>query len=375
MLKHIKKLQPGHALRISEGHITKNWQWYRIPYDGQYSHLSEQELIEHSEEKLRHAVRSQLMSDVPVGAFLSGGVDSSSVVSFMRQAMPEKEINCYCIGFRGDDALDGVAQDLPYAQKAAKHLGVTIHEIVVTPCDLLTKLEELLYCLDEPQADPAPLNALFIAQRARNDGIKVLMSGVGGDDIFAGYRRHMALMYEKYWSWLPFSLRHALAQKMTTWENDRHALILKFKKVFAYAQLDDEQRLLSYFKWSHDSLRWEILSDDLKAELKDFAVETPLRESLKEIPQDHSPLHRMLYLEAKHFLADHNLNYTDKTSMKYGVEVRVPLLDQDLLEYAVKIPPWFKQRGRTGKWILKKTMEPFLTHEILYKKKLDSGHR
>jgi asparagine synthase (glutamine-hydrolysing) len=370
MLKEVKKLEPGHALTVREGKIVNNRQWYRVPYDGEYLTLSEDELSLRCKKVLKMAVEKQLMSDVPLGAFLSGGLDSSAVVTMMRQIRPDKEINCYCIGFRGDDVSDGVPLDLPYAQRVARYLGVNVHEIVITPHDLLSKIEELIYCLDEPQADPAPLNALFIAQRARDDGIRVLLSGVGGDDIFAGYRRHRALLYEQYWSWLPLFLRKGLAQKVSQWENDSHPLIRRCKKVFAYADRNAYERLVSYFKWSLDSIRWEILSDDLKEALTDFSVEAPLYASLQQIPKEHNSLNQMLYLDTKHFLADHNLNYTDKTSMKYGVEVRVPLLDTDLVEFASKIPPHFKQKGGTGKAIFKKTMEPFLEHNIIYRKKV-----
>ena len=150
------------------------------------------------------------MSDVPVCAFLSGGLDSSAVVAFARQMIPDQKFDCFTIGFENSTGkFEGFAEDLPYAQKVAKYLGVNLHTITVGS-EMVNRIEEMIYFLDEPQADPAPLNALFISELAREHGIKVLLSGAGGDDIFSGYRRHYALLLEKYWSWFPMAGRKAL---------------------------------------------------------------------------------------------------------------------------------------------------------------------
>lgn len=373
MLKHIKKLPPAHAIIVRGGEIIKEWSWHILPYDGNRLDKSEYEICRELAEKTQKAVDRQLVSDVPVGAFLSGGLDSSAVVAMMRKIMPESEINCYSIGFENTDEMEGSPLDLPYAKKAARHLGVTLHEIVITPEDLIKKLEELLYCLDEPQADPAPISAMFIARRAREDGIKVLLSGAGGDDIFTGYRRHAALVYERYWDWLPIGVKRFIMAEVGKIGNANLPLIRRLKKMFAYADKMPEQRLVSYFKWSTEKLRGEILSKDVKRELENCTVETPLLESLREIPEEQDALNRMLYLEAKHFLADHNLNYIDRTSMRYGVEVRVPLLDTDLVEFAAKIPTSMKQKGRTGKAIFRKAMEPYLPRDVIYRQKTGFG--
>ncbi len=373
MLKHIKKLPPGHALIVQDGKIIKEWKWYKLPYRGNYSNKSEDKICQELAEKIEEAVKRQLVSDVPVGAFLSGGLDSSAVVYMMRKIMPESEINCYSIGFPNVSELSGTPLDLPYAKKVARHVGVNLHEIIITPHELIKKIEEMIYYLDEPQADPASINAMFIAERARKDGIKVLLSGAGGDDIFTGYRRHTALLYEKYWEWFPFVIRRFFSTKIAKYGNENYSWIRRSKKVFAYADRSPEDRLVSYFKWSTDALRWQILSQDLKNQLINSSVELPLLESLKEIPEEQDPLNKMLYLEAKHFLADHNLNYTDKTSMRYGVEVRVPLLDIDLVEYAIRIPTSMKQKGHIGKAIFKKAMEPYLPHDVIYRQKTGFG--
>jgi asparagine synthase (glutamine-hydrolysing) len=373
MLKDVKKLPPGSAVIVSDGRISKLWRWYVLPYDGSHLNYPESEISRLFSEKVEQAVGRQLISDVPVGAFLSGGLDSSTVVAMMRRCAPESAINCYCIDFENEADVEDTPLDLPYARKVAKHLDVNLHKIIIRPEQLIERLEEMIYYLDEPQADPAPVNAMFIAERAREDGIKVLLSGSGGDDIIAGYRRHAALLYEKYWQWFPFVVKKFIANSALKYGDERYAWIRRFKKVFAYADKSPEQRLVSYFKWSTDESRWNILSRQLRNELKEVCVESPLLDSLNEIPMEREALNRMLYLDTRHFLADHNLNYVDKTAMRYGVEVRVPLLDIDLVEFAARIPVSMKQYGRTGKYILKKAMEPYLLPEVIHRRKTGFG--
>jgi asparagine synthase (glutamine-hydrolysing) len=237
----------------------------------------------------------------------------------------------------------------------------------------------MLYYLDEPQADPAPINALLIAEQARRDGIKVLLSGAGGDDIFSGYRRHWAIHAERYWGWMPRAIRRGLAMSARSMAGSRTLagmqipLMRRGVKMFSYADLPADERLASYFWWSGDALRRSLYSSALSDRLRTVDTSAPLLESLRRIPDERSPLNRMLYLEAKHFLADHNLNYTDKMGMAVGVEVRVPFLDLDLVEFATRIPPAMKQRGRVGKAILKKAMQPDLPHDVIYRPKSGFG--
>lgn len=372
MLREVKKLPPGEALIIKDGQIRKKWRWYQFPYNGERFNNSENEICLELAKKVKSAVKRQLVSDVPIGAFLSGGLDSSAVVAMMRQIMPEDEIKCYSIGFENAQTLEGSPLDLPYARKAARHLGVNLQEIFISPDDLIKEIKELLFYLDEPQADPAPINAMIIARKAREDGIKVLLSGAGGDDIFTGYRRHLALTCEKYWSWLPLFTRQWL-KKFFENSSEFCPLMRRLKKTFAYADRNPRERLVSYFKWSPENIRWPLLSNELKNNLHKYAAEITLLQSLEEIPREKEALNQMLYLEARHFLADHNLNYTDKTSMKSGVEVRVPLLDINLVEFAAKIPTQMKQNGRLGKAIFKKAMEPYLPKDIIYREKTSFG--
>lgn len=379
MLEHVNKLEPGNALIIRNGTIHKKFVYYDLPYGQQPLNAPEEEIAKQLAVKVETAVNRQLVSDVPVGAFLSGGLDSSAIVAMMRKLRPDESINCYTIGFADSGPVEGNPADLPYARLVAKHLHINLHEIIVQP-DMIDNLERMLFYLDEPQADPAPINALLIAERARNDGVKVLMSGAGGDDIFSGYRRHWAIQNEHLVS-LPKGLRRILGS------TSRAAIegmfpngfmsnhqFRRVAKACSYVDVDNiDERMINYFHWSTKKTRHSLYSADLAAKLLNASASTPLLHSLSNIPLEKYKLNRLLYLEAKYFLADHNLNYTDKVAMASGVEVRVPLIDPELVSFAASIPVAMKQKERIGKAIFKKSMEPYLPHDVIYRPKSGFG--
>jgi asparagine synthase (glutamine-hydrolysing) len=322
-------------------------------------------------------VRRQLIADVPVGAFLSGGLDSSSIVAMMRREWPDRSITCFSIRFADGVDTEGNPADLPYARQVARHLGVDLEEVLVEP-SAIDRLEEMVNLLDEPQADPAPINALLISERARAMGIPVLLSGAGGDDIFSGYRRHWALSFEKRWAWLPHGLRRGM-QRLAAANASGHGRgqsnvhLRRLAKMFAYAGDSAARRLVSYYWWSTEEVRRTLYTQDFSREVAHTDTAEPLLESLRLIPREHDPLQRMLFLDTRHFLADHNLNYTDRAGMAVGVEVRVPLLDLDVVKFAAHVPAHLKQRGRVGKAIFKQAMEPYLPHAVIYRPKSGFG--
>ena len=374
----VRKLPPGRAMVVREGRIARQWAYYDIPYGRPLLGQSMDALAHELHARLESAVRRQLIADVPVGAFLSGGLDSSTIVSMVRRAEPQRAITCYCIGFAGNDSVEGNPADLPYATQVAKHLGVRLNALQIQP-GVIDQLERMLYFLDEPQADAAPINAMLIAEQARHDGIPVLLSGAGGDDVFSGYRRHLAVRMERMWGWLPTFVRTGIGSTARAIGSGYNVGGMRFHtprrvlKALAFADFGEDERTASYFWWSADAVRRQLYSPAVAAATAGLTASTPLVESLQRIPEEHDPLNRMLYLEAKHFLADHNLNYTDKMGMASGVEIRVPLLDIDLVDFATRIPPSFKQRGLTGKAILKRAMEPDLPRSVIYRKKSGFG--
>ncbi len=370
-LSSVLKLEPGMAMTVKDGRVTQHWRHYELPGGHGQRSLSVADAVEMVREAVATAVERQMVADVPVGAFLSGGLDSSAVAAFARHHGRER-LQCFTIGYRGDaGGADGMTEDLPYARRVAAHLDVDLHTVTVGP-EIVDCLEKMVHHLDEPQADPAALNVLFISQLARDNGIKVLLSGAGGDDIFTGYRRHYALAQERWWSWWPRSARVVLARASSALPASS-ALGRRVRKAFEYAALDRDERLVSYFFWLPPGRMRQLLAPDLRAQVDAMAVMAPMQETLHTLPASATDLDRMLRLEQQFFLADHNLNYTDKMSMACGVEVRVPLLDPDLLTLAASLPDNFKQHGNVGKWIFKKAMEPYLPHDVIYRPKTGFG--
>jgi asparagine synthase (glutamine-hydrolysing) len=310
-----------------------------------------------------------MVADVPLGAFLSGGLDSSAVVAFAKEV--NADIRCFSIETRGKQD-QGVIDDLPYAKRVAKHLNVPLDVVTIESHKMAEDLESMVIQLDEPLADPAALNVLYISQLAREQGIKVLLSGAGGDDLFTGYRRHYAIQLERYWSWLPTSIRTRLV-KATKDLNVNSSIQRRITKMFNGAGLDSRDRLINYFRWSNDSVLQSLYSPAFHQQLSGSNSNQVMQDFLEPILTSASPLDQMLALEQRFFLADHNLNYTDKMSMAAGVEVRVPFLDLDLVDFASHIPNKFKQRGSVGKWALKKAMEPYLPKEVIYRPKTGFG--
>jgi len=372
MLQDIKKLEPGTAMRVERGVITRKWTFYDLPYDQATVPMPVEEAAELVRDQVQLAVDRQMMSDVPVGALLSGGLDSSSVVACAARGGGGRSLDCFPIGFK-DKAfkVEGSAEDLPYAERVAEHLGLDLRTIYVGP-EMAEELQRMIYYLDEPQADFAAINTYFICRLAREHGIKVLLSGAGGDDIFTGYRRHRAMELEWRWSWMPRFARRALKQVSSRLPSSS-ANTRRIAKAFSYADLDGDERLASYFHWIEPPLLDSLYSPAMRAEVDPLPFSEPLMQSLGRVPKDIDELNRMLYLDCKHFLADHNLNYFDKMSMATGVEVRVPLLDPDLVSLAARIPVAYKQHGGEGKWIFKAAMEPLLPREVIYRPKAGFG--
>ena len=369
-LKSVRKVLPGEAMIVSSGHIERQWLWYQSPvFNRKYRTLSTSDSINGTAHNLRKAVHRQMVSDVPLGAFLSGGLDSSAVVAFACEKNPD--IRCFTID-AADGQEDGFADDLPYAKRVAKYLGVSLDIISINSNQMADNFESMVAQLDEPLADPAPLNVIYISKLARKNGIKVLLSGVGGDDLFTGYRRHHAVQLEKYWKWLPQSFKEGL-ENITKKLNLDKPRWRRVAKLFNGASMSGDESLINYFRWNGDSILQPLYTTEFRDQLNNSAASEPMLDFLKPLSSSVSPLERMLELEKRFFLADHNLIYTDKMSMAAGVEVRVPFLDIELVKFAAQIPIKYKQNGMVGKWVLKKAMEPYLPNDVIYRPKTGFG--
>jgi asparagine synthase (glutamine-hydrolysing) len=369
-LKAVRKLGPGEAIWVRAGLVERRWTWYQLPvFKGVFADLDKNAALAGTKSYLRQAVQRQMAADVQVGAFLSGGLDSSSIVAFAREVNPD--IHCFTIdSVSGQEK--GMTEDLPYARRVAKHLGVPLEVVSIDAKNIAYDLERMVAQLDEPLADPAPLNVLYISQLARQQGIKVLLSGAGGDDLFTGYRRHRAVQAERYWEWLPYELRKGL-QHISGSMDQRRALTRRLAKLFGGADLEGDDRLVEYYRWAREADLLALYTHETRSALGIELATKPMLDFIQPLSARVEPLDKMLALEQRFFLTDHNLNYTDKMSMAVGVEVRVPFLDLDLVDFAARIPLKFKQAGSEGKWILKKAMEPYLPNDVIYRPKSGFG--
>lgn len=364
--KEYKKLLPGHLIKgnlkkIKTLSITR---YYSIPFSGNYfNNKTEDKLVRMLESKLLKAIERQMLSDVPIGFFLSGGLDSSLLVAMARKINPKKKINCYTIN---SESLDGFTNDLFYARKVAKYLNVDL-KIVNAKSDILKDFDKVIYYLDEPQSDPAAINVYNICKAARDDGIKVLISGTGGDDVFSGYRRHRAIRIHQFIDMLPLPLLK-LIKKISIHINVSNSLSRRIKKLIYNIELKRNERILGLYSWIDKDILKKLFIND-----NDYDCFIYFKELEKLIKEEPSELNKMLFWDLNTFLVDHNLNYTDKLGMASGVEVRVPYLDIDLVEFSTKIPPSLKLKGNTTKYLLKRVAEKYLPNEVIYRPKTGFG--
>ena len=372
--ENIKKLLPGTFLKfiIDKHDNVKPLQFYRLINPIQKSIKSEAQLIDELEIHLLKAVERQMLSDVPVGFFLSGGLDSSLLVAMARKLHPELEMKCFTIDVGDKNAsTEGFVDDLFYAKNVADYLNVDL-KIVRADFDIVEMFDKMIWHLDEPQADAAPLNVLKIASLARDQDIKVLIGGTAGDDLFSGYRRHQALSIEKYIRILPYFFISAVQNTIKYFPSNIPG-VRRLKKLVENLHETPIRRQLGYFSWLSESTTKSLFSDQWKKILYNYDPFEFFHKIGEELAEDTNDLDRMLFWELKTFLVDHNLNYTDKLCMAVGVEARVPFLDLELVEFSMSIPASLKMKGKQTKYVLKKVAERYLPTDIIYRPKTGFG--
>lgn len=369
VLKNIFKLESGRYLIIKNRKIFKQEKFAEWPvYNPQK--ISVANACHRLDDTLLSSVQEQLVADVPIGAFLSGGLDSSLLVAMM-VSLGKQDLECFTTNPEWSRSnQEGFVDELPYAQYVAEYLKTKLNIVSVGSERVIQLLYKMIYHLDEPYTDPASLNVFLICDKARKKGIKVLFSGAGGDDVFTGYRRHRAIRLESYSKGIfkPVSrILQAIAYKLPK----KKIAFRRFAKWISHVGSPVNERILSYFYWIDPKIARGLFIDNIQEKLSAAPMDFILNK-LDDLPKLNS-LEKMLYLEKCYFLTDHNLNYTDKLSMACGVEVRVPFLDPRLLELASRLPVGLKQRYGHGKWILKKMAEKYLPKSIIYRPKTGFG--
>lgn len=372
--KYVKKLLPGNYFKFNIKNFkeVESFQFYKWEEAPVIDNLTEDQIVDTLEELLLNAVKRQMLSDVPVGFFLSGGLDSSLIVAMARKLYPDRKFLCFTIDTGNwSKGIDGFVDDLYYANKVAKELNVDL-KVVKADVDIVQMFDHMIWHLDEPQADAAPLNVLNIAKLARQNGIKVLIGGTAGDDLFSGYRRHQALMYEKLIDKIPLGIRRVI-KGIVNFFPSNIPFFRRVKKLLSGIDMLPTRRQLEYFSWLHVDAVKSLFTREYKYQISNYDSYNYFYYLEQQINKQQDYLARMLYWEVKTFLVDHNLNYTDKMSMAVGVEARVPFLDMELVQFSKIIPTCLKMKGQETKYILKKVAERYLPKEVIYRPKTGFG--
>ena len=371
MFRGISKLPAGHCATFRDGElkIRQYWDLSFPRADARYSR-SEADLADEVRERFRQSVESQMVSDVPIGAFLSAGLDSSSIVAMMCRAT-RQPVRTYTITFPhkyriGETTLD----DPAVPARLARQLGCENQQIVVEP-DVAELLPRLTWHMDEPTADPAIIAAYLVCREARKQAT-VLLSGVGGDELFAGYRKHAAHQWASAYQRLPGLIRSGIESSLDAFPSLRGTAmkgrVRLAKKMARSASLNPEDRFIRNCTYLDAEQRASLYTAQVQDQLRTNNPASRHNRSFDTV-RDADFLNQMLYLDTKIFMASLNLNYNDKMSMASSVEVRVPFLDREFAEFAaLNIPPNLKLKGffrPTTKHIFRQAMRDILPAEVL----------
>jgi asparagine synthase (glutamine-hydrolysing) len=352
----IYKLPPGHWVSAAPGGSEPAPQpFWKFDFSPRQETGPAADWIEALEAALQSAVRSHLVSEVPLGAFLSGGVDSSTLVALMSRAMAQP-VKTFSVGFEARTAKN----ELEQARAVARHLGTDHHELVVTP-DMAHQLPQLVWHMDEPLGDPAALPTFFVSQLARRCGVTVALSGEGADEMFAGYPKYWQDRYLGLYTRLPVRLRRlalSMADRLPRPERERRLLAR-----LARVQSEDE-RVLAWRKVGFpDPYRARLLAPEVQRAVSGRVD----RWVARHLESDYglSPLQKMLRLDTLSWLPDDLLMKVDRMSMASSLEVRVPYLDNQVVALAGRMPEGVKLAGRRTKHALKSVARRLLPSAIV----------
>ena len=371
--KNIHKLLPGHYLQLSENHLRKNllsnpkpyWSLSKIVVDGKENQLktSDVEIKEDLEQHLQSSIKKQMISDVPLGAFLSGGTDSSTVVALM-QSQSSRAVNTFTIGFNENDYNEAIN-----AKKIAQHLGTNHTELYVSSKTAMDVIPKLPNIYDEPFSDSSQIPTFIVSQLAKQH-VKVALSGDGGDELFCGYNRYT--ISNKLWNILrftPLALKKILASGIQSISTQNWNKISKFlpgldryvnfgDKIHKGANVLNSKTIFELYHklcshW-HNSTEVVIKSEKFETSMNKFNIESK-RFNIQE---------QMMALDLTTYLPNDILVKVDRAAMSSSLETRVPLLDHKLIEYVWKIPHSLKFRHGQGKWILKEILRQYVPKNL-----------
>lgn len=367
------KLPPGHYMELHADAsplrpALTRW-WYP---SAEIKYKDEAEAIERVSHAIKASVHRHMVADVPVSSFLSGGLDSSLISVLAKEDNPH--LSTYTIGTDEEDKkVEQMPEDERYAKELARQFGFDHHEIVVRP-DILDDLPRIVYTLDEPIGDPAAINTYLICKAAREKGVKVLLSGMGADEIFFGYRRQKATLMAARYRRLPGFIRgtiRSMVKLLPVKAGGKGIKLTRWAKRFlSFAEQPIEEAYMRSYSY-YDRQELQSL---FRANIDD--AYTHLRQQHAHFFNEHykgDVINQMCNTDINLFMAGLNLTYTDRASMAASVEVRVPFIDKELVETAMAIDGSLKYKKGQSKYILKRAAERWLPHNIIYRPKASFG--
>jgi asparagine synthase (glutamine-hydrolysing) len=361
---HYGVIEPGGPLQFTP---------YNTHADARSAPATEEPTLDDLRGVLEDSVAAHMVADVPVSTFLSGGLDSSLITVLAKRHAGT--LDAYCIGFEDDDkAGEAMPDDMTYARKLAAQHDVRLHEIIMR-ADAVDHLPSMVDALDEPIGDAAAINTFLICKAARDAGVKVLLSGMGADEVFGGYRRHYACLLADRYRRLPSLVRRGLIEPLVAAAPvavaGRGIRTTRWAKRFLDIATEDAgrayQRSYSYFD---ESGLAEFLAPEMQRYVAPLFAEHAAVWSAGEA---HDAVNRMCFTDLHMFLPGLNLTYSDRASMAASTEVRVPFVDTGVVDCAMAISGGRKVSGRTAKAVLKEAAEAWLPHEIIYRPKASFG--
>jgi asparagine synthase (glutamine-hydrolysing) len=363
MFQGIRKLMPGHWLRLTTrgSRRIEIQQYWDVPAPGHADRRDDAEWIAECRQRLEETVRMRLMSDVPLGMFLSGGVDSSAIAALMKRMVSEP-VKTFSVGYR-----EAEFSELDYARRTAAALGTDHHEVLISMDDFFAALPKLVWHEDEPITWPSSVSLYFVAKLSA-EYVKVVLTGEGSDELFAGYSRYRFYRQQQpmadAWRVLPGAVRRGVRD----WIGSTSLLSSTVRRKLQHTFVGRGETLESLYV---DNFYSAIPQSEQRGLLLPEFQSSPYQtfRAYWDSPGRSSTLSRMLYADQKTYLVE-LLMKQDQMSMACSIESRVPLLDHTFVEFAARVPDHLKIRGTSGKYILKRAVEDVVPSEVITRKKM-----
>lgn len=367
LFRDVRKLPPAHYLIVKGGEITEREYWNPASPEADLRGRDERFYIEETRRLLRDSIRLQMVSDVPFGCFLSGGVDSSTNAALMSEALG-RPVETFSVGSAGFEKYN----EFKYSREVARHLGARTHEILVTERHLEEFLPLYAFHADDPNGDQVCLPLFWLAKLTRENGVIVIQIGEGSDELFAGYDTYLLAMrlYERAWRWLarfPELVTRGVFRASALLTNPRFDFAREYLRRLAEGQEPYWGNAIAFSDLQKECL----MTPRFKAAVKNSSYSVIARhyDELKNLDRETDFLTRLTYLELKHRLPELLLMRADKMTMAHSVEGRVPFLDRRLVELAFQMPRALKVKGGEPKYILKRAVAGIIPPEIIGRKK------